>query len=212
MVPVSSLGGDRRTWYYMCSRRRRRPIDGEKCMMPMRRMDDVEDRVWHAVVEVIRKPDIIEAAMRKQRQTAKSIGQLADTVAGAEAKLKQFDDRCEKLADQYRHGLIPDSVWEKHLEAVRQDRPALVRRLEEARAGVSAVSSRQREVANVLDVLARLRTKLKGSPSMEARRELVQALIPGTGDNVVTMGKNGEIDVRVVVRSSDRTTSAAVTS
>lgn len=211
MVPVSTKSGKDRVWYYTCSNRRRRPVSGERCKLPMQRLQDIDDRVWQAVVDVVTKPKIAEAALRKQAQAAKSVGLLADTKAEAEAKLSHFDAQSAKLLDQFTRGEIPEAIWDRHRTKMRDDRAALQRRVEEASAGVSAAASQQRAVANVLEAIGRLRTKLK-APDQETRRDLVQALIPGTGDNVVTIGKDGKIKLKALLRDYRLITSGSATS
>lgn len=207
MVPVSTLSGSQRCWYYTCSRRRRPPADGNRCTLPMRRLDNIDARVWQAVAGVITQPRVVEVALKRQQRTARSIGHLADTVGEAETKLNQYDARCEKMADQYRRGVLPEPVWESHLEAMARERPALVRALEQARAGVSEATTQQRATADVLEAMARLRTNLKDSKP-EARRDLVRTLIPGTGEHVVTIGKDGWIRLKIVLSAASCTSSA----
>jgi hypothetical protein len=88
-----------------------------------------------------------------------------------------------------------------------ENRAALAKRLEEARAGVSVVASQQREVAGVLETPARLRTKLK-APDKETRRDLVRALVPGMGDHVVKLNKDGTIRLKVVLTDGGHSTTS----
>lgn len=198
LSPLQTNSGTKAVTYYTCVRRRVVRPGEKRCTLPMRRQDDVDARVWEAVRGVLEQPRIVEQAMARQRRDAKAAGALTGSLEEAEAKLRTFDQRAQRMADQYLAGAIPDELWERHLAKVKAERPRLLEAVERAKAGVTAAAAHHARVAGVLETVERLRAKLaRATP--QTKRELVQALCPGTDDHHVVLRPDGSLQVRVVI-------------
>jgi hypothetical protein len=81
----------------------------------MLRADDIDERVWKAMVDVFGKPAYVSEAVKKQQDSASDGQAWAKDLVEAERRLLGFDERCEKMADAYRKGKMPEGMFQKHL-------------------------------------------------------------------------------------------------
>ncbi|HEY0715160.1 MAG TPA: zinc ribbon domain-containing protein [Polyangia bacterium] len=183
--------------FYVCARRRRRPIDAPACTLPILRAEEVDARVWAKLTEVLENPAYLEGTIREQQMSAEDRVIYANDLAEAEARLREYDRRCGTLLEQYKAGRLPEPVWQQHLTSMNRERAARVRQVEAARAGIDLATQRAGEVENIMEIAQRLQRRLR-SASFETRRELVQALIPGTGKHVITVDAKGRLTMNVV--------------
>jgi site-specific DNA recombinase len=186
--------------YYQCARRRRPPVGTKPCTLPILRADDVDERVWAALVDVLQKPEYIRGALAEQDASAGDQETFAKDLEEAEAKLAAYDKRCARIAEDYRSGRVAEPVWEDHLAAIPRERQARLRQVEAARAGIDLATARSAQVTDIVEGAKRLQRRLKGA-DFATRRELVQALIPG-GRHAATVEPDGKLHLSVVFSSS----------
>ena len=106
------------------------------------------------------------------------------------------------MAERYRRGLIPDGVYDVHLEAAKHEREMLSRQAEAAKAGIDLAATRVGETETLLGTVARLRESLEGA-DVATRAEIVRTLVPGRGAHVVRLGAE-EIEMNVVLAAESR--------
>jgi site-specific DNA recombinase len=187
----------KKLWYYVCNRRRRPEPGAQGCPLPMLRAEHIDARIWEGVADMLGQPRYVEAAIKRKQETSADADTWSDDLAEAEAKLQRFDERCEKMADRYRRGLIADPVFDRHLEQAKRDRAMLERQVEAARAGIDRATEHKAEVTALLEAVATMRHRLKNA-DFKTRRELLTTLVPGTGEHVVRLGPE-DIDMKVVI-------------
>lgn len=175
----SACGVPRNKPAYVCSRRKVRPGDGERCDAPILLVEDVDARAWEAVGRGLEHPELVAHLARVRASQAAVVKDWTADAAGYRKHL----DRLQRLevATLGRHvrGLISDGALEAQLEALRREREAVRAQLVTAeRASYQAAAERER-LPELADVIAVLRTQATAT-SLEERRDLVQALIePG---------------------------------
>src|SRR5579872_246512 len=176
----------RKLRYYICSRRRR-PGEGSRCTLPMLRADEIDARVWTGMVDFLARPGYVQAAIRRQRESEEEGQGWAKDFADVERKLRTFDERCEKMVDSFRRGILPEKMFERHLVKARADRAVLERQMMAARQGIDLAGQRGGETAAILEAAATLQQKLVNATS-DQKRSLVEAVVTGEGGHVVTLG------------------------
>jgi len=93
----SSAHGNRRHFYYVCTRRRRGHRGArETCTLPMVRSDALDARFWEAIVDGVIRKDHLENALRERaRESQSESGRSADLIR-LEAGLKRLG-RAEEI-------------------------------------------------------------------------------------------------------------------
>jgi DNA invertase Pin-like site-specific DNA recombinase len=187
--------------YYVCANRRRRPIGGAACTLPIMRADEVDARIWRSLVSALERPEYLAAAVEEQNASVEERSTWAKDLTDAEAKLAEFDRRVDRIASDYRAGRLPDSAWDAHMATVQRERAVRAQQVDAARAGVNLSDHRKIEAGAVLAAGACLSKRIKAA-DFATRREIVQALIPGRGKHVITLGPRGQLNVPLVFTSA----------
>ena len=198
---TTSSGKNRhRLWYYTCSHRRR-PSNHERCTLPMLPVGEVDRRVWAAVVQLLSQPRYVEAAIRRREEADTEQHAWMKDLSTAEKKLVQHEAQCSKMAERYRRGLIPDSVYDAHLQSAKPEHDMLLRQVEAARAGIDQANTHKLDTDRLLASVERLRERLSGA-DLTTQAEIVRILIPGRGEHVVRLGAK-DIELHVVLAAED---------
>jgi DNA invertase Pin-like site-specific DNA recombinase len=178
-----------RVFYYWCTRRRR-PIDGERCRLRMRRVEEVDSLLWDKLSEALARPDIVRQALAESQPT-ESGGTLeaAAELAAAEREVARMTEVDSIVVERFTRGLIPSAVMDSHLERSTRERTALERKMSRLRGQLSARGLAEASVTALETSVARLRQRL-ASASLPERRGIVRTLIPGRGDNWVVLGSD----------------------
>jgi site-specific DNA recombinase len=172
--------------YYICARRRKAPEDGgERCMLPMRLVSEVDGRLWAALEQLLRHPQAVRDAVgRRRAQADADAGSWEWDARAAEKALERLARIEVQVLERYRRGLVSERAWEAELRQIARERAQHERQLAAARkAGQGARSERAAADSAVEAAAAAWRGLQRDTP--QRRRELARALIPLGG---VTLG------------------------
>lgn len=181
----STKTGYTRHGYYVCGARRR-PRDGERCLLPMRRVDEVDDRLWAAVSDLLAKrwPDLRARLAERQARAAADTGAWQRDAEDFAARLAKLDQVERGFLERYRRGRISGEALDRELDEVGRERAFL--RAQVAGAQRALAAGRQTAGAGLEALEALRRLVAKATP--DQRRRIVRAIIPGSGDYVVRLG------------------------
>ncbi len=200
-IGINSTGwGKDRVAYYMCGHRRRPPRGKAPCKLPMRRVSEVDGKLWTAVTDLLLRPDHLERALMARRSDAGEQHDLWESdLKQFERKLAQHEHGCSNIMDAHRRGLIPDNLFAQHLQDAERERRMLVRQVETAKRQVEAARADEAGLKQLVASAAGLKDLL-AEASPKVRQEFVQALVPG-GEHVVRLGAT-EIEAQVLVAAA----------
>jgi DNA invertase Pin-like site-specific DNA recombinase len=187
--------------YYVCSNRLEPRMESERCTLPNRRVDEVDERLWRAVVAFFgdeQWPVHREEMRLAAAEVISAQGELEHAVHVARLELARLDGVQDTLLGIYRRGLVTSEGLERELATLDQERAR-------ARQALASAEGRLGHAGLDFDAMERIveavRDVLPAAPP-EIRRQLVMELIPGTGDFRLRFGPDGQLDARIVVPSS----------
>ncbi len=188
----------KRRGYYVCTRRRRPDPGAARCTLPMRRIEDVDARVWAAVTQLLSTPEQVERALERQRRQAGEDGRdwLGD-IKGYERRLTQSTTAEASILARFSAGRISEAAMDKYLVAAAKEQAMLRRQIETAERGHASSTAVVSDMTAVLATVETLRSRLTDA-TKEVRRDIVGALVPGVGDRVIILGPSSiELGVSV---------------
>lgn len=124
-----------------------------------------------------------------------------------EAKQKQLVRAEEIILERFGRGLITDSVLDKELLRLSQDRTAVKQSIDTARGALGDRFSRDTTAKALRDALEELRQKLRFA-TLEDRRDIVRAVL-ANDENAVKMGP-ARIEARILLAPEGRSGVAQV--
>lgn len=182
-IGINSRGtGGHKLVYYTClnkrARHRRTTLGGQVCPLPMRRIADVDARVWAATVELIATPGRLEQVIATWRDAAGEERRdwQADERAALAAleRVRRAERQVLELVDGGDAGI---ESARGRLAELRRRREQAERDLEAARAGAQSAAAQGTELAGVIAGIETLRQRLAEATPQE-RYELVHLLFP----------------------------------
>jgi site-specific DNA recombinase len=198
--------GKRRSFYYVCSKRRRPTQPGHPCSLPMLRSDTVDGKIWEAVVTSVIREDHLEKAVAESVRESET-GPDPKELSRLEAKQKQLVRAEEILLERFGRGLITDSVLDKELVRLAKDRTAVKQLIAAAKGALRDCPSRDATANALRAALEDLRQKLRFA-TPEDRRDIVRAAL-AKDQNAVTIGRE-RIEARIVLAPQGRSRVAQV--
>lgn len=177
----------RRNSYYVCSYRRRPRLGEERCMLPMRRVDEVDGRLWASVYELLtsRWDELAALVVEHEARQTQHAGRWAEELAEHTRRLAQLDKAESAILARFRQGRVSERALDAELEHVGRERHALHSQIEIARA--AAAPSRASTLDELRSAVDALRDELRDAPPA-IRRDLVRALVPGDDLHRVVLG------------------------
>ncbi len=182
----STSTGYTRHGYYVCGHRRRPPFGAARCDLPMRRVDEVDERLWSAVHDLLtrRLPELADMVAARQAAAASSAADWSRDVAGYEAHIARLDAAEASLLALFRRGRVTEQALDRELGAVGRERAFL---REQRAAAQRAAAASVNTAASGPDALRALqRVALRATPEQRAR--IVRAVITGEGVYRVKIG------------------------
>lgn len=167
---------------YVCSHRRRPPTpDSPRCDLPHRKVAEVDERLWAAIVELVERPDLVEevAEARRGRATADTRAWQED-VAEFESKLAKLAKAEAAILRRFRQGLVSESVMDADLAAGARQRAMLERQLDTARKAMADATRLKTDLVALEDVFKKLRKRVRRA-TPEQRQALVRLLVEPRG-------------------------------
>jgi site-specific DNA recombinase len=187
-----------RVAYYVCSRRRRVRYGDTRCTLPMRRVDEVDGRIWRALSELLLRPDLLEKAVAKRKlDSGRDKRDWSGDLATFRRKLADMERAETIILDRFRRGLISPGAMDHEARAAGRHRKMLERQIEVAELEFARVDIEASQVDALSTTIADLRGRL-ATATQEIKREIVRALVPGRDDHVIRVFPK-EIDVGVVL-------------
>lgn len=155
----------------------------------MRRVPEVDERLWVALRDLISRPDVLEQALALRASRSAQDGQGWESEAqAAKRALSASVARERAVLDRWRRGLISQAGLDAALEGYARERTMLERQLATARKAGAAAGREGADVAQLAATVRQLRARVAVAGPVE-RQALVRALVPGEGDQVVTIGQ-----------------------
>ncbi len=175
--------GARRNFFYVCSRRRRPKPDETRCDLPVFRSDEIDEKVWEAIVHSAIREDHLERAMAESggdRVRASGLRALPRL----KVRLKHLARAEEILLERFGRGLITEASLDKELLRLSKARM-------EVESSIAALGSGTRERGTCEQTKAELKGAIKmiksrlGSATTEDRRDLARTLVAGEKNTVI---------------------------
>lgn len=171
-------GGKLRRAYYTCPNRRY-PRDGRaRCELGYLWAEDIDRRVWAAVVQVLSSPTVVARALGRRGELADEGGLVTEDLRGYQLRLERLAAASTAILERFRRGLIPEAVMDAELAAAARQRAFLQQQVASAQARATGAERSQVALEAVLAQLAPLRARLE-TISAAARRPLLDALVAG---------------------------------
>jgi site-specific DNA recombinase len=178
-----------RVFYYWCTKRRR-PLDGPRCSLRMRRVDEVDDLLWSKLSELLMRPDLVRQALAgSEKAEGDEASDAVRDLATCEREVARITEVDAVVVERFTRGLITSAIMDGHLERSARVRAALGAKAARLRSHLSAQGLDQASVAALEATADHLRKRLS-SASVSERREIVRTLIPGRGDNWIVLGSD----------------------
>lgn len=182
------LSGDKASpyRYYYCERRYRGPY-GERCLLPMHRVEHVDKRIWAAVSEFVSRPDLVAEAVARRNGAAGVDGErAASDLDGWKRQLERLGELETDALALCRRGVLSRDARDRELMKIAQQRRLLEQQVDAAREMAAGAVAQRKSVVEIAAWLERLCGRLKDAGA-ELRREIVRAVVPGRGDFVFTV-------------------------
>jgi site-specific DNA recombinase len=165
---------------YVCVHRRRPRYGESPCELAVRRVAEVDERLWTRLRETIVKPTLLDRAVKawKARQSAAPKDFQASMEAD-QVRLGKLASTEQALLARFRRGSISESAMDHELDAINREKADIERRLRSRWQEQSAARSAKERGESIEALISRLRRHADASTT-ERRRELVELLFrPG---------------------------------
>lgn len=173
--------------YYLCANRRRARY-GERCALPLFRVEEIDARVWAAVSEFVSRPDLVaEAVARRDGAADEDAERVTADLDGWQRQLERLGDLESDTLALCRRGVLSRKARDRELLKIAQQRRLLEQQVEAAQKMKASVVVQKRSVAEIAGWMGKLRGRLADA-SPEVRREIVRAVVPGSGDYFFIVG------------------------
>lgn len=193
----STARGNRRHFYYVCSRRRRsRRGTAETCTLPMVRSDALDARFWDAIVDGVIRDDHLEKALRERASESESEPDRAADLVRLEVGLKRLVRAEEVLLERFGRGLVTEAALDGELLVLTKERASVAQAITSARDWVRHRADRAQDMESLRTAAARLRDRLTIA-TPEDRRDIVRAIVE-KGESGVILGPE-RIEARVLL-------------
>lgn len=185
----NTLSGRKRAGYYVCSARRRPAFGQPKCSLSMRRVDEVDGRVWVALVAQFeeRWDELADLVLDRKVAAQRDAEGWAGDLKQAEGKLKKLAADEAVAMRMFRKGSLSEAALDNELAEIARERAAWQRQRDGAQRAVAGTEQAQEGRQELLTALSTLRGRLAGLP-MEKRRRIMQALTATSGEFPVLLG------------------------
>lgn len=186
-------GGKLRRAYYTCPSRRYPRHGRARCELGYLFVEEIDRRVWAAVVEVLSSPTMVARALGLRDELAADGGLVTEDLRGYQSRLERLAAASAAILERFRRGLIPEAVMDTELAAAARQRDFLQQQVASAQARAAGAVRSRVKLEAVLARLAPLRGRL-GTITAAERRPFLDALVTG-----VELGPGDHVFVDVAV-------------
>jgi site-specific DNA recombinase len=170
--------GKRRSFYYVCSRRRRPRPDSKTCTLPMMRSEAIDDRFWSTIVESVISDVHIEKALAEQGVGPQSEADPRVSLSRLQARLKQLTRAEEILLERFGRGFITDGALDKELVRLKADRTSVQEGIAAAQGAIGRSEKAAYDASALRKGISDLRVQLRRATA-DDRRGIVHAIVAG---------------------------------
>lgn len=183
----SAARANGREGYYQCSRRRL-PKSG-RCTMPMRRIGDVDGRVWAAIAELLGQPRhrLLGRIAEKRGEVGRDAELWSRDIDSYRAQLERLGDAESAILDRFVKGLITESAMDGHVKAVAARRAFLSKQLAAAEATVQQADIETADMSHLGGILDELREMLP-TATAEEQQAIIRAVVKPAGVHIASDG------------------------
>ena len=143
------VGGKKIYRYYLCENRRRARY-GERCVLPLLRVEDVDARIWAAVSTFVSRPDLVAEVIAKRDGVAGGDAQRAAAdLDGWQRQLDRIGELETDALDLCRRGVLSREARDRELVKIARQRRVLEQQIETARKMAGAAVADRQSVAEL---------------------------------------------------------------
>lgn len=165
---------------YVCAHRRRPPYGSERCPLAYQRTADVDERLWAAVVDVLRRDDLLGEALGRERRHVDDRARWEDDLAEHRRRLDRLVAAEAAALARHRRGQVSAAALDVELAAVARERALLERQVVTAERAVGAAALASARASDVRDAVTQARAQIDAA-TPAARQHLIRALFePGS--------------------------------
>jgi len=175
--------GTRRNFFYACSRRRRPKPDESRCFLPVFRSDEIDKKVWEAIVHSVIREDLLERATAEGGGDRDRESRL-HALARLKARSKHLARAEEIVLERFGRGLITEASLDKELLRLSKDRREVESSIAALGSATNERATREQTAIELNAAIKTLKNRL-GSATTEDRRDLVRALVVGAEHAVI---------------------------
>jgi site-specific DNA recombinase len=154
------------------------------------RVEDLDELVWHQVIDLLEKPELIRAELDRRRQESLRTDPLEQRRGDLQQSLKRTELQIDKLLDAYQEGLVQLEQLRQRMPELRRKQQTVQKELENARWKALMTEKTEQLEQSLGDFVSRLRQSAQNL-SVTERQKVVRLLIK---DIVV------EVDNRITIR------------
>lgn len=105
--------------YYRCRATWATAIKPKTCDSPYVRAEELEDRVWKAITEILENPNLVIDEIRRRQGEASVLDEEVARLKGRTGKLRNQEKRLVRL---YSFGEVDDRHVRKEMESIKRQR------------------------------------------------------------------------------------------
>ncbi len=181
---------------YVCTHHRRQIGERQRCPAQTVRVDDTDDRLWAALVELLQRPDIMQRGVDARNVNSSDARHWEHDLKEWRRKLRHLDGVEDTVSTQHRRGSLTSRGYAKELEQLQRERAMLEQQIASAERAITSAATRTQRDHAASALLAQLRGKL-GTVDKSERRRMVQALIEPGGISIGRDGIRGNVKLRI---------------
>lgn len=168
--------GGRDDGYYMCSARRDPGAEG-RCSLPMRRVGEIDGRVWARVRQLLAEPHdlLLEQLAGRRGEAAEERAAWAQDLAGWERRLERLIAVELEVIEHRAAGRLSERAAAESLERLATQRRALEEQVQAARAAQASLGAEAGRAGALARALEELRQLPDGTTAQ--RRRVLAALL-----------------------------------
>jgi len=173
-LSCDGVGGDR--WpAYSCQSRRRR-VFSEATGCPHMDANELEQAVWHDLVELSADPTRVIEALREEHEARRGSGEMQRREERLSAMLESKATERQKILRLLRADRISEAEAEEQLAEIERERDALGGELVDVPAALRSAERFEQSIGDIQDALKRLKRNAKKA-SPEQRAELIRSVV-----------------------------------
>lgn len=166
----------------------------EKCANRWHRADDIDERVWTTIVEMLTSRDRMARAASLSAEDLKAGDDWKKQLETFRRKLAHLEDLESEILTRRRRGLLSSGACDRELLAIKADREFVERNVRLAEAQLADAGKRVAQIAAFEAFAAEFRRTI-GKLSREDRRATIEAFVARPAGSI-RVNRDGSIEIR----------------